>query len=880
MGTTGQRERVILSPRKFEAARQPRTAITRDRLLDRLVAAGDARLVLVSAPAGSGKSVLLEQWVAGMRRPEWAWVSLEAADQDVVRFWACVAESICRSGHEPAEHTWAVLDDGIVEPSTVASAVAADIAASPGLRVLVLDDFHLAAGVQTEAGVALLAELLPSGVQLAIGTRSDPKLPLHRWRLRGELCELRADDLRFREDEAESLLSGGHDLVLDAGDRDRLLSGVEGWAAGLQLAALSLAGGGDVPALLDRFAATHQPLLDFLATEVLDRQPGWRRRFLQGAACVGEFCPAVLDAVLDRDDSGDVLRHLRSDNLFLVPLGHWPGWYRFHHLFGQFLQYDLHVTDPGRETELHRRAGLWMRENGHPSLAIDHLVDAGELADALAVVDGNMVSYFDRGRRTTIRRWMERFPEDFIAERPSRCVIAGTAWMTAGSSTQAMRWFDRWDRSRQGTDPVYDARAQTVVGPIRLFLGDAEGCVQDVDNGVKEMAAHPWLAYASARIVCFAARAQCLLGDLDEADALLDRAMSDAGADRLTLELLAPGMRALVAIAQGRLRAADDLATHAAAAEQALQGSRPFSVPALLARGLLALERDDLPAAEALGDRLRQAAAELGHWNEAIAAYLLLADVHQANDELERALDDVDQARSLVRELRMGDPLGQHVDAAEAAVRIAGDDLEPAARLLMRVGPGWRDLLEAQLCLARGDADGAYMSLTAAPVPATLPRRIDREVLLAVAAAGSESERSAHHIDRALAAGESEGFGRTVLGGRLGRRHRDTVGNLVVAASRRRRSDYALKLLQVSEPPLQRTRPPTPLGTPVLVDPLTPAEQRVLFYLASSLTVTELAGQLGVSPNTVKSQMKGVYRKLAVGSRDAAIERARELGLR
>ena len=206
----------------------------------------------------------------------------------------------------------------------MATAAAGDIAAASGLRVLVLDDFHLAAGSQVEAGVA-------AGRAAAAGTAPGdrhplgPEAPLHRWRLRGELCELRAGDLRFRDDEVDRLFAGRHGLVLGTEDRARLLHHTEGWAAGLQLAALSLRHGSDVPELLERFASTHQPLLDFLASEVLDRQPPWRRRFLQAAACVGEFCPAVLDAVLDRADSSEVLRGVRADNLFLVPLDTGPG---------------------------------------------------------------------------------------------------------------------------------------------------------------------------------------------------------------------------------------------------------------------------------------------------------------------------------------------------------------------------------------------------------------------------------------------------------------------------------------------------------------------------------------------------------------------------
>ncbi|MGH9234581.1 MAG: hypothetical protein ACRD0R_14740, partial [Acidimicrobiales bacterium] len=763
MGITGQRDQVTLSPRKFEAARQPRTAIDRTRLLDVVTAAADARVVLLSAPAGSGKSVLLEQWVAGMRRSEWAWVSLETADEDPVRFWSCVAEAIRRSGHDPAARITAALADGAAEPSVVATAAAADMADSPGLHTLVLDDFHLAAGVQTEAGVAILAELLPPGVRLAIGTRSDPKLPLHRWRLRGELCELRAADLRFRDEEADLLFARAHGLVLGAEDRGRLVTHTEGWAAGLQLAALSLRDGPDVPNLLGRFAATHQPLLDFLASEVLDRQPRWRRRFLQAAACVGEFCPAVLDAVLDRGDSSELLRDVRADNLFLVPLDHWPGWFRFHHLFGRFLRYDLHATDPGRELELRRRAGRWMIDNGHPSLAVDHLVEAGDYAEALAVVDSRLISYFDRGRRATIRRWIERFPDEFLVERADRCVVAATAWLLAGDTPRTARWLDRCQRFPAGDDPAVAARAHALTGPTRLFLGDVDGCIASVEAAVLELEEQPWSPLVPSRMMPFAARAHQLRGELAAAHAWLDRAASHPGGDPLALEVLIPGTRALLALAEGRLRAAGDLAAEVAAAEQRIEGVRPYLVFGSLARASLLAEQGDLDAADTAAERVRLGALEVGSWTGVVDAYLVLAQVHQARDDVARALDDLDQARSLVRRYGMSALVAQRVDAAEACARIAADDLDRAAALAARVPPGRRELLGARLLLAKGEDGSAQALLDDSPATCRLPLRIEREVVLACAAARSHRAEAERHIDRALGLAEPEGFRQTIL---------------------------------------------------------------------------------------------------------------------
>jgi len=865
---------------KFEADIQPRTVISRPRLLDELDASSDAKVILLSAPAGSGKSVLLEQWIGGRPRHEWAWVSLEAADDDPVRFWSCVAEAIRRAGHDPPARADLGLGHGAADPTVMATAAAGDMAAAPGLRALVLDDFHMAAGSQVEAGVALLAELLPAGMRLAISTRSDPRLPLHRWRLLGELCELRADDLRFRDEEVDRLFAGRHGLVLATEDRASLLHHTEGWAAGLQLAALSLRDSSGVPELLDRFASTHQPLLDFLASEVLDRQPPWRRRFLQAAACVGEFCPAVLDAVLDRDDSSEVLRGVRADNLFLVPLDHWFGWFRFHHLFGQFLRLDLRAVDPDRERELRRRAGLWMRANGHAALAVDHLVEAGELDPALRVVDSQLSTYFDRGRRATIRRWIERFPEDFLAARPDRCVVAATARLAGGDPGQALRWVRRWEQFPDDADPAMAGRVHALSVPARLSVGDVDRCVADARLALGELRGRPWWPFVPSRVLGFAARAHELRGDLASARRCLDRAASDPGADATSLDVMIPGIRSIVALVEGDLREAGDMVAKVAVAEDSADGGRPYTVFAALTRAALALEHGDPDAADATADRVRLAGTDLGMWTLVVDARIVRAHAFHARDDPARALDQLAHARSLVRDMGMDATILARVDAAEARVRIAVDDLDRAERLLAGVPRGCRSTLGARLALARGADDEARARLAdGGAASLTLRQRIEREVVLACASARADPARAERHIDRALGLAETEGYRTSILAGGAGPGGTEVVRDLVVGAVGRRRSHYVASLAQAAEPDRRPASTPIP-GHPAPPDQLTPAERRVAFYLASDLTVAELARQLGVSPNTVKTQVKSIYRKLDVNSRDAATERARALGLR
>jgi LuxR family maltose regulon positive regulatory protein len=879
MRTNGRRGHPVLPRDKFEADVQPRTAIARPRLRDELDASA-AKVILLSAPAGAGKSVLLEQWVGGRPRREWAWVSLEAADQDPVRFWSCVTEALRRAGHDPPVAAEAGLERGAVDPSVMATAAAGELAAARGLRVLVLDDFHLVAGSRVEPGVALLAELLPSGVRLAIGTRSDPGLPLHRWRLLGELCELRADDLRFSDEEADRLFAGRHGLVLATEDRASLLHHTEGWAAGLQLAALSLRDRSGVAELLERFDSTHQPLIDFLASEVLDRQPPWRRRFLQAAACVGEFCPAVLDAVLDRDDSSQVLRGIRADNLFLVQLDQRPGWFRFHHLFGQFLRLDLHAVDPDRERELRCRAGRWMRANGHAALAVDHLVEAGELDPALRVVDSCVIPYFDQGRRATIRRWTARFPDEFLAARPDRCVMAAMACLAGGDPVQALRWLRHWGQFPDGGDPAMAARVPSIAAAARLFAGDLAGCLDDVRTALEDPPRRSWRPFVPSRMLCFAARAHELCGDLVSARRCLDRAAGEPGADATSVDVLGPGIRSVVALVEGALREAGDMVAKVAVAEDAADGGRPYTVFAALTRAALALEHGDPDGAAAAADRVRLAGIDLGMSTLVVDACIVLASAQHARGDAVRALDHLAHARRLVVEMGMPAAVRARADAAEVRVRIDVDDLGRAERLLAGVPWGCRGSLEARLLLARGDADEARARLSARD-PAALPLRlrIEREVVLACASAGTDPARAERHIDRALGLAEPEGYRAGILATGAGARGTEVVRDLVVGAVGRTRSHYVASLARAAEPghrPVPRSSP----GPAAPIEPLTPAERRVAFYLASSLTLTELAHQLGVSPNTVKTQVKSIYRKLEVSSRDDAAARARALGLR
>ncbi|HEX5945871.1 MAG TPA: LuxR C-terminal-related transcriptional regulator [Acidimicrobiales bacterium] len=846
-------------------ARRTRSAIHRGRLLDRLVDGDDARVVLVSASAGSGKSVLLGQWVGGMERKAWAWVSHEAADDDPARFWAFILGAIARAGHHVAPDVVRTVHHSAVDTTTVATAIGRAIAGARGLRVLVVDDFHLIRDAKIVAGVALLAELLPPGFRLAIGTRIDPHLPIDRWRMRGELVELRDDDLRFEGPEADDFFARVHGLVLADADRDRLVDDTEGWAAGMHLAALALRTTPDVPALLDRFASSHRPLLDFLAGEVVDRQPAWRRRFLQVAACIRQFSPAVLDAVLRRDDSDAVLRALRRENMFLVPLDHRPGWFRFHHLFGEYLAIGLRAGDPDRARDIHRRAGEWMRDHDRPGLAIEHLCAAGEWSAALAVLEDVVIPSFNRGRRETIRRWIAAFPNDFLVAEPGRCLVAGIATAAAGDPVQSDRWFRRVLDFPADRQEGLARRALIVLTGVKVYVGDPEASIDALDRAMQPDRHGALRPYAPARGYMHAAEAQMMLGDLGAARALAERAAADPNMDDITAEVLVPSVLSLVAFREGRLREAADHAGRAVADPIGGDMGHLYATPARVTLAELAVEHGDLESGEDQAMQLRSTARDVGALSALVGTLELLATIARCRGDRDAALDHLAEGRGVARSAGMADVVVAALDAAEARIRIDDGELARAGELVAGLPVGDAAPLAARLALARGDDDGTREILDGWDVDGATPlrRRIVRELLLADATARSRPADAVRHIDRALALAEPEGFHRTILDSS------DRVRHLVVDAVGRWGSGYVASLAEAIEPGRREAEKGRRSARPV--DQLTPAEERVLFYLASSLTLGELASHLGVSRNTIKTHTRNLYRKLGVRSRDEAV---------
>jgi LuxR family maltose regulon positive regulatory protein len=397
--------------------------VPRPALVDALVGARDVRLTLVTGPAGAGKTTLLAQWheAEAESRP-FAWLSLDPEDADPVRFWGCVIEALRTVapgfGAQAANRLRAgraALVDAVV-PLLINEA-----AALPSPIVLVLDDLHaLGDAEDVHRSLGFLVDRLPPALHVAIATRSEPPLPVGRLRARRQLFEVRAADLRFTDADAADLLRRGFGIELDAGQIGQLRARTEGWAAGLQLAGLSLGRrGADFAGFMAAFGGADADVVSYLGAEVLEAQTPQLRDFLLRTSILERLSAPLCEAITDRPDAGRCLDELERRNLLLMPLDAQRRWWRYHQLFAELLRHELARTLPEREIgELHRRAAAWHRLHGAPSDAIRHALAGGDPESAAMLVAEHWESTFNGGELATVARWLEQLPAEALQREP------------------------------------------------------------------------------------------------------------------------------------------------------------------------------------------------------------------------------------------------------------------------------------------------------------------------------------------------------------------------------------------------------------------------------------------------------------------------------
>ena len=458
--------------------------VPRPRLADRLDEGLGRGLVLVCAPAGSGKTALLADWARRGRRPV-AWLSLDAGDNDPARFWrhaVAALDGLCPGIGERIGPLLGPPPPPSFEP--LVTALINDLTARPeaGEVLLVLDDYHLVGSQPVHASVGFLLEHLPPGLHPVLASRADPPLALARLRARGQLAELRAAELRFTADEAAAMLREVAGADLPDAAVAALAARAEGWAAGLQLAGLSLRGQEDVAGFVAAFTGSHRYVLDYLAEEVLERQSEQVRAFLLETSVLERLSGALCDAVTGRTGSQALLEQVERAGLFLVPLDEVRGWWRYHHLFADLLRARLQQQQPDRVPELHRNAATWYEQRGLADDAIRHAVAAGEMTWAARLIERHYdAAFFLRGEAATIHRWLAALPEDLVRSRPR--LLLGQALMAVLSGRL------------EAVEPLLDAAERASAGaaaePFEPTAGRAAQPAGECPRADRAPAQHP-----------------------------------------------------------------------------------------------------------------------------------------------------------------------------------------------------------------------------------------------------------------------------------------------------------------------------------------------------------------------------------------------------
>ncbi|HEX9999317.1 MAG TPA: hypothetical protein VGB74_02590, partial [Actinoplanes sp.] len=439
----------VLATKLYAPARRPRL-VARPRLAGRLDATLEVghRLTLVSAPAGFGKTTLLTDWLAGLgeRRTDvgLAWLSLDDGDNDLVRLLTHLVAALRSAG----------LDVGAAADETALTAIVNDVTGagerSPDKRwILVLDDYHVITATEVHDAVTFLLDHLPEHLHLLVATRSDPPLPLARLRARGQLTELRAADLRFSPAEAQEFLNRVMGLELTAADVRALDDRTEGWVAGLQLAALSLRDireRGAVDGFIAAFTGSNRFVIDYLADEVLTRQPAPVRDFLLRTAVLDRLTGPLCDAVTGRTDGARTLADLERGNLFVVPLDDHRCWYRYHHLFADVLRARLLAEQPGLVPGLHRLASDWYAAHDLVADAVRHAIAAADFGHAAYLMEVALPQMRRARQDSLLLAWVRALPEPVVRRSPVLGIVAAWALIMAGETGAAEARLDEAER--------------------------------------------------------------------------------------------------------------------------------------------------------------------------------------------------------------------------------------------------------------------------------------------------------------------------------------------------------------------------------------------------------------------------------------------------
>ncbi len=859
---------------------------------------------LISAPAGFGKTSLLSEFIARLPQPA-AWLTLDEGDNDPVRFWSYLIEA-CRTA-EPSigESARAVLQTPAPLPDeAIPTLLINDLAKAQRTLLLVLDDYHVIHHPAVHAGLGFLLDHMPAQLRLVISTRMDPPWPLSHLRVRQDLIEVRAADLRFNADETGAFLNGAMQLGLAPADISALEARTEGWIASLQLAALSMRGRSDLPAFIRNFTGSHAYIADYLVEEVLQRLPEGIRDFLLRTSILRQMNGSLCEAVSRQPEGRARLRQLQQENLFLVALDDESEWFRYHQLFADLLRARLQ-QDSTREAvaELHQRAMQWYEQAGMAPEAIEHALAVPDYPGAVRFMENAALPMILQAYVRTVESWLQAVPDD---QRASPRLDMAFAWLylLRALPDQAQPHLDRLARLFAGEAPADPSllgewlalqskvsNMQSKPADSRAFAEQALQILPAADVHVRS------LLYLNLAEAC-----EQLL-DYEGAAATYEKVVREAQTSgNYVAEILATSAHARMLLLLGRLYAARDVALQGVRRMETTGRSTPFSATLYGELGQIHYHWHELDQARQYLGHSIQASGVTGYSDSEIYHHIMLSRISQmagdwegAGAEMERAAAVAERVPpAIIREqivsqqVRVDLALGR-LAAAEAALRAEGFIFTPhfefpalptGSQMNLPLALLYNSALRAVLCRAQGGQTGDVPSaiklagslleeeLRRSGYPAALETLLIRSQMRGTL---GDKQGAMSDVLRALALAEPEGFISPFV--EEGPPARQALEELL-----RRRDVHAAFIGRVLGCFPARPTVPGPRQAELLV-PLTRRELEVLSCIAAGDSNQAIADRLVITLSAVKKHTGNIFRKMSVNSRTQALIRARELGL-